>query len=186
MIDPTRFLVRRLTTPELTAREVEVIRGLLEAAFGTDEDERFTEVDWAHVVGGIHFVLELDGAIAAHAAVVARVLHVGETPLRTGYVEAVATATDHQGRGTGSALMTEVNAWIRDRYDLGALGTGRHHFYERLGWETWDGPSRVRTADGPRRTAEDDGYILVLRMPTSPPLDLTQPITCDWREGDVW
>ena len=82
--------------------------------------------------------------------------------------------------------MAEVSAWIRDRYDLGALGTGRHHFYERIGWQTWRGPSWVQTADGPRRTAEDDGYILVLPTPTSPPLDLTLPITCDWREGDVW
>ena len=53
--------MRRLATPELTAREVEVIRALLEAAFGTDEDERFTEADWVHAEGGVHFVLELDG-----------------------------------------------------------------------------------------------------------------------------
>lgn len=186
MIEAARFRVRRLATPELTAPELAVIRALLDTAFGTHEDERFTEPDWQHAVGGVHFVLDLDGEILAHAAVVERGIHVGGRPARTGYVEAVATSVDHQGRGAGSALMTEVNAWIRDRYELGVLGTGRHHFYERLGWETWRGPSFVRTEAGLRRTVDEDGYILVLRTPSSPSFELTESISCEWREGDVW
>jgi aminoglycoside 2'-N-acetyltransferase I len=186
VIEPARFGVRHLTTPELIEPEVEVIRALLDAAFGTDEDERFTEADWQHAVGGVHFVLELDGEIVGHGAVVERELEVGGRPLRTGYVEAVATATDRQGRGAGSALMGDVTAWIRDGYELGALGTGRHHFYERLGWETWRGPAFVRTGEGPRRTPDEEGYLLVLRTPTSPPFDLAESISCEWREGDVW
>jgi aminoglycoside 2'-N-acetyltransferase I len=186
MIEPAWFRVRRLSTPELTGHEIEVIRALLDAAFGTDEDERFMEADWQHAVGGVHFVLDLDGRIVAHAAVVDRQIEVRGRLLRTGYVEAVATAVDLQGRGAGSALLADVTAWIRDRYELGALGTGRHHFYERLGWETWRGPSFVRTDVGPCRTPDDDGYILVLRTSTSPPLDLTESISCEWREGDVW
>ncbi|MGZ6267258.1 MAG: GNAT family N-acetyltransferase, partial [Candidatus Limnocylindrales bacterium] len=65
-------------------------------------------------------------------------------------------------------------------------GTGRHHFYERLGWRTWTGPSCVRTAAGLLPTPDDDGYILVLATPSSPPLDLSAAIECDWRPGDVW
>jgi aminoglycoside 2'-N-acetyltransferase I len=186
VIEPARFRVRRLTTPELTMPEVELVRALLDAAFGTDEDERFTEADWQHAVGGVHFVLDLDGEIVAHAAVVERDIQIGGRPLRTGYVEAVATASDLQGRGAGSALMLDVTGWIRDRFELGALGTGRHHFYERLGWETWRGRAFVRIEQGSRRTPDDEGYILVLRTPTSPPFDLTESISCDWREGDVW
>ena len=186
MIEAARFRVRRLPTGELTAPELAIIRALLDAAFGTDEDERFTEADWQHAVGGVHFVLDLDGEILAHAAVVEREIHVGGRPARTGYVEAVATAVGQQGRGAGSALMADVNEWIRDRYELGTLGTGRHHFYERLGWETWRGPSFVRTEAGPRRTVDEDGYILVLRTPTSPSFELTESISCEWREGDVW
>jgi aminoglycoside 2'-N-acetyltransferase I len=186
MIDPARLHLRRLTTPELDADEIAVIRALLDAAFGTDKDERFMEADWQHAVGGTHFVLELDRVIIAHAAVVDRNLHVGDQALATGYVEAVATDVAQQGRGAGSALMADVTAWIRDRYELGALGTGRHRFYERLGWETWRGPSSVRTPDALRRTPDDDGYILVLRTPRSPSFDRTEPISCEWREGDVW
>lgn len=137
-------------------------------------------------MGGIHFVLELDGEIVAYASVVERVLHVDDRPLRTGYVEAVATAPVHQGKGHGTRVMRAVNAHIRDRFELGALDTGSHRFYERLGWLRWRGPSSVRTASGERRTPEEDGYIMVLPTPSSPRLELTAPISCDWREGDVW
>lgn len=186
LIDPARIRLRRLATPALTAAEVASIRALLDDAFGPDDDDRFTEADWDHALGGWHFVLELDGRIVAHASVVEREIRVGERPLRTGYVEAVATARAEQGRGLGSRLLAEVTAWIGDHCELGALGTGRHRFYERLGWQTWAGPSFVQRPDGRRRTPDEDGYILVLRTPASPPFDLSGPITCDWRVGDVW
>lgn len=185
-VERSRLHLRRLATTELTAPEVAAIRALLDEAFGLDEEERFTDADWDHAVGGLHFVTDLDGQIVAHASVVEREIHVGDRPLRTGYVEAVATAVERQGVGIGSMLMADVTAWIRERYQLGVLGTGRHHFYERLEWQTWVGPSFVRTADGTHRTPDEDGYILVLRTPTSPPFELTEPISCDWRPGDVW
>lgn len=178
--------LRRLRTEELTTREVDAIRKLLDSAFGPNEEDRFTEDDWRHALGGLHFVLDLDGEVAAHAAVVARVLQVGGRPLRTGYVEAVATAPSRQGIGLGTRVMRKVGSHVSERYELGALGTGSHHFYQRLGWVTWAGPSSVRTPDGERRTPQDDGYIMVLRTPSSPPLDLTSPISCEWRPGDVW
>ena len=178
--------LRRVATRDLTAAERAAIRELLVTAFGPDEDERFGDDDWEHALGGVHFVLDLDGVIVSHASVVERELHVGGRPLRTGYVEAVGTAVERQGAGFGSLVMADVSAHIRDGFELGALGTGRHHFYERLGWLTWQGPAFVRTPDGPRRTPDEEGYILVLTTPTSPPLDLTQTISCDWRPGDVW
>jgi aminoglycoside 2'-N-acetyltransferase I len=178
--------VRRLPTQDLTPSEIASIRALMVAAFGTDEEDAFTDDDWEHAVGGVHFILEVDGEIAAHASVVERELHVGGLPLRTGYVEAVATAPARQGTGLGSLLMSEVNAYIRDGFELGALGTGRHRFYGRQGWRTWTGPSAVRTADGERPTPDDAGYIMVLATQTSPPLDLSAAITCEWRPGDVW
>jgi aminoglycoside 2'-N-acetyltransferase I len=177
--------VRRLLTVDLTPSEVQAIRTLLWEAFGPGEDG-MTEDDWQHALGGTHFLVETDGLIVAHAAVVEREIHVAGRPLRTGYVEAVATAPDRQGAGVGSRLMTDVDAFIRDGFELGVLGTGRHGFYQRLGWQTWAGPSSVRTADGQRPTPDDDGYLLVLATPSSPPLDVNAPISCEWREGDVW
>ena len=160
------------------------MRGLLWAAFVGQEE--FTEEDWEHALGGTHVVAEDDGRIVAHASVVARTLHIGDTPLRTGYVEAVATATDQQGTGLGTRVMKEIGSVIREGFELGALGTGAHHFYERLGWETWSGRAFVRAAAGLERTPDEEGYIMVLRTPATPPLDEGAPIICDWRPGDVW
>ena len=82
----------------------------------------------------------------------------------------------------------EVGRVIGEGYELGALGDGSGipGFYQRLGWETWQGPTWVAGPDGPERTAEEDGSILVLRTPATGELDLAGPITCDWRAGDVW
>jgi aminoglycoside 2'-N-acetyltransferase I len=178
--------LRVIPTTDLVRAEIVAIRDIMTAAFGDDDDERFTDDDWAHAVGGVHVILDLDDRILTHAAVIERELHVAGRPLRTGYVEAVATIPDRQGRGFGSTVMVEVNRIIRERYELGALGTGRHHFYERLGWLRWAGPSYVRTGGGQRRTPDDDGYILVLSTPATPPLDLAAPLSCEWRPGDVW
>lgn len=163
-----------------------MIRGLLWSAFAEDEHGAFTEDDWRHSIGGIHFVLDVDSTIVSHASVVERELHVNGTPIRTGYVEAVATATDLQRRGYGTSVMREVSEYISDNFDLGALGTGSQGFYERLGWQIWHGPSYVRTANGLERTADDDGFILVHQTASSPALDLAAPISCEWRPGDVW
>ena len=156
------------------------------AAFGPDEEERFGDDDWDHALGGVHFVLEADGEIVSHASVVERELHLDGNPVRTGYVEAVGTAVDRQGAGFGSMVIADVTSYIRERFELGALGTGRHHFYERLGWLTWKGPAFVRTAEGLSRTPDEEGYVLVLQTPSSPPFDLAASISCEWRPGDVW
>ena len=128
----------------------------------------------------------VDGEIVCHAAVVERELWMNDRPLRTGFVEAVATNPDRQGQGLGSLVMGQVNAIIRDGFELGALGTGSNGFYERLGWVTWQGPTFVRTVAGLQRTPDEDGGIMVLETPTSPTLDLRASISCDWRPGDVW
>jgi aminoglycoside 2'-N-acetyltransferase I len=177
--------VRSVSSQELTGREIEQIRELLTVAFDS-QDDGFADSDWEHAVGGRHFLLEIDGALHAHAAVVPRELDVDGRRLRTGYVEAVAVAPPQQRKGRGAQIMHAVNAYINESYELGALSTGRSAFYERLGWQVWKGPTFVRTAHGLERTAEDDGDILVLPTASSPPLDLSAPISCEWRPGDVW
>ena len=157
------------------------------AAFADDQHGGFTEADWQHAVGGAHFVLEADGVIVSHAAVVERDLHVAQRPLRAAYVEAVATDPARQGQGFGSEVMRAVGDYIdRAGFELAALGTGSQGFYERLGWRTWRGPSAVRTTEGEQPTPDEDGYIMVRLTPHSPALDWAAPISCEWRPGDVW
>ena len=178
--------LRRVPWDQLTPDEVAAIRALMGVAFGDDEEERFDDDDWAHTIGGVHVMLDVDGVIVAHASVVEREIHVAGRPLRTGYVEAVATDPAWQGRGLGTRVMTEVGEMVAAGCDLGVLGTGVHHFYERLGWRTWRGPAFVRTPEGDRRTPDEEGYIMVLATPSTPTLTWTDPISCDWRPGDVW
>jgi aminoglycoside 2'-N-acetyltransferase I len=177
--------LRRLETERLTGYQVEAIRSLLTAAFAGD-GEGFSDEDWAHAVGGMHFLLTRDDALVAHAAVIARELHIGDRPVQSGYVEAVATAGPHQGTGLGSQVMTDVAGFIEERFELGALSAAAPHFYERLGWLRWRGETWVRTEAGSVRTPDDDGGILVLPVAGFAVPDVTLPISCEWRPGDVW
>src|SRR5687768_3728265 len=130
------------------------------AAFG---DGGFAEEDWQHTFGGRR-VLAMDGEVpVGHAAVVSRLLHVGERPLRTGYVEGVATAPDRHGTGVGSAVMSAAADIVRADHEMGALSTSRHTFYGRLGWERWLGATYVRDGANLIRTADEDDGVMVLR-----------------------
>jgi aminoglycoside 2'-N-acetyltransferase I len=124
--------------------------------------------------------------VISHASMVERTLvYVGQ-PLQVGYVEAVATVAAHRHKGYGSMVMRRVSELIVERYALGALSTGTHALYERLGWQRWRGPTFVDGPRGRERTADEDGGIMVFRTPRSPHLDLDGAIVCDWRTGAVW
>ena len=161
---------------------------MLFAAAWPDPEEDFDDHDWQHALGGTHVLRLRDSQILAHASVVPRTLHVGGIPILTGYVEAVATLPEFQRHGHGTAVMRSIDAIIESDYELGALGTGAFHFYERLGWQRWRGPTAVRMPNGGVvRTPAEDGYIMVLRTPATPAdLDLAMSISCEWRAGDVW
>ena len=162
---------------------LEAVRAFTFAAFGG----RFDEHDWEHAYGG-HRVVVLDSEVpVAAAAVVPRELMVGEASYAAGYVEAVATAPGHDRQGLGSVVMASVGDLVRSRYELGALSTSRHTFYERLGWERWRGATYVRL-DGGRleRTPDEDDGLMVLRCAATGQLDLTASISCEARAGDDW
>lgn len=171
-----------LTTSELDRDLLTQLRPLLDAAFEGD----FSETDWTHACGGHHVLALEEDRILAHAAVVPRRLTAGDRPLRTGYVEAVATVAEARHRGVGSRAMGEIDRLVRTGFELGALATGVHPFYEHLGWERWRGPTYAPGPDGPVRTAEDDDAVMVLRVGPSAGLDLTLPLRCDTRPGSAW
>lgn len=175
---------RIVSTEDLTDEEVLVLRELLDAAWESEPDD-FTEEDWRHAIGGVHFLLEEGGTILAHASVVPRELHTNGHELRTGYVEAVGTHPEHRRQGHASALLGEVAAHLDRDFQLGALG-GDPRFYEPLGWRVWQGPTHVRIDEGLVRTPEEDGSVLVRFTPSTPLLDLGAPISCEWRPGEVW
>ena len=177
-------MLRTATTAELTPEDLAALREMVFEAFGG----RFDEHDWEHALGGVHVLVVEDGEPVAHGSVVPRVLVAGGLEVHTGYVEGVATRGDRRGLGLATAVMREVGRVVKEGYELGALADGTRipGFYQRLGWETWPGPTFVAGPEGPERTEDDDGGILVLRTPATAGLELTGPLVCDWRAGDVW
>jgi aminoglycoside 2'-N-acetyltransferase I len=178
--------LRTEQTEELEPQRLEELTALCEAAFG----EPFAAV-WERVGPGLHVMAEVGGRAVAHAMIVDRRLYAGhemDLALDVGYVENVATLPSAQGSGHGASVMREVGRIINQEYQLGALATGSSAFYERLGWEAWAGPTFVRTADGELlRSAHQDGHVMVLRTPRTPPgLSLQLPIAVDWRAEEPW
>ena len=175
--------VRTFRAPEADDRLLEEIHALLLGAFPGD----FSDEDWAHALGGTYVVaFDPDGTVVAHAAVVPRALEVDGASLTTGYMEAVAARVDRQGEGLGTLVMQQAAELLLGHFQLGGLCTGSQGFYQRLGWERWQGETFVRARSGLHRTADADDALMVLRLPPTATLDLGAPISCEWRTGDVW
>jgi aminoglycoside 2'-N-acetyltransferase I len=177
-------VIRVVPSAALSAAEWSTLTELCMAAFNEDWDGY-----WGAIGPGVHVIAEqAERGIVAHAAIVDRLLYPGDAVLRSGYVEAVAVAPDLQRRGLGTKVMDVIDDMVDAGYELGALGTGSHRFYTRLGWITWLGPTLIREPDGSlQRSPDEDGDILVRLTPRTPPgLDLSSPIAVDWRPGEVW
>jgi aminoglycoside 2'-N-acetyltransferase I len=174
--------IRLCPTADLDAPARAAIRALLDTAFRGD----FSDDDWAHALGGTHAIVEAAGQVVAHASIVPRSLDIGRSRVRAGYVEAVAVLPALQGTGLGTQVIRALGEVIAQEFDLGALSTGEWHFYERLGWERWRGPTWVRFDGRLERSPDDDDSLMILRTPASPPIDLFAPLTCDARPGDPW
>lgn len=134
---------------------------------------------------GLHVVAARDGEPIGHAVVSTRWLQPGTGRLlRTAYVDAVAVSPDHQGRGIGGAVMQHLATAIGD-YEIACLETDRQGFYERLGWEEWRGPLGGRSEDGLVPTPEQEG-IMVLRLSSTPALDLDEQLTVEANRHRIW
>jgi aminoglycoside 2'-N-acetyltransferase I len=134
---------------------------------------------------GVHVIGRFEGHIVSHAMWVARALQPGRrTPLRTAYVEAVATKRRFQHRGFASQILRHLAQEIQS-YELGALSPSDDAFYARLGWELWHGPLFIRTDAGLDPTPEES--VMILRLEHTPAdLDPNEPLSAEWRTGELW
>jgi aminoglycoside 2'-N-acetyltransferase I len=181
---PAQASIRVVPSGALSTVEWSALTDLCVAAFNEDWDGY-----WDSIGPGVHVIAEVpERGIVAHAAIVDRLLYPGDATLRAGHVEAVAVAPDLQRRGLGARVMEVIDGMIDEGYELGALGTGSHAFYARLGWVIWRGPTWIRERDGRlERSPDEDGDIMIRLTPTTPAgLDLSLPIAVDWRPGEVW
>ena len=183
MIHPPRWPleVAVLTSAELPAELRASLVDLCSRAYEEDFEPYFELLsDATHLVGSV------DGRLAAHAAWVERELRsppIG--PMRTAYVEAVATLPEWQGRGFASTLLSRIPDLVTG-YDLAALAPSSEAFYARLGWERWQGPLSYRQPDETVVSTPEE-VVMIYRLPLTPEtLDPTAPLSTDWRPGEVW
>ena len=170
-----------IPSTDLSARTLDEILTLCDRAYAEDLRETFRTF-----AGPVHVLAIAHGVVVSHALWVTRWLAPGgRTPLRTAYVEAVATDPDEQGRGFASAVMRRLVREVAG-FELAALcpSDGGQPLYARLGWETWTGPLSIR--HGPRVTDTSDESIMIHRLPRTPALDLRDPMSAEWRPGELW
>jgi aminoglycoside 2'-N-acetyltransferase I len=131
-----------------------------------------------------HILARRKGILISHALWMPRWLQPKDLPpLRTAYVEAVATEEAYRGRGYATAVMQRLAQEIRD-FELGGLSPAEQGLYLRLGWELWRGPLFIRTAGELMPTPDE--VVMILRLPQTPNLDLDATLSAEWREGELW
>ncbi len=163
----------------LTKTQRAEILALCNRAFREDLTPFFrTITDATHVVG------TLGDKLISHALWITRWLQCNDNPpLRTAYVELVATDPDFQRRGFATAVMQRLVCEIVD-FDLAALSPAIPDFYLKLGWVFWRGPLFIRSPEGLIPTPEES--VMVLHLTQTPRLDLEAPLSAEWREGELW
>ncbi|MBY0491943.1 MAG: GNAT family N-acetyltransferase [Gemmatimonadaceae bacterium] len=164
----------------LTATQRDAVVALCTAAYEEPFAAYLTDIG-----PGVHLLGTVDGQLVSHLMWVPRTLYLdGGRPLETAYVEAVATQPAEQGKGYATRLMRAVPALV-EAFDLAALSPSDEAWYARLGWEMWRGPLSVRDAGGVVETPDEE--VMILRLPKTPAgLNVSAPLACDWRPGEVW
>jgi GNAT superfamily N-acetyltransferase len=133
---------------------------------------------------GEHLLGTRAGVLASHLMWVTRSLQpLGMPPLRTAYVELVATAPEMQGHGYATQLLEAFPRYVGD-HDLAALSPATEGLYVHLGWRVWRGPLAVRHEG--RLVPTPGGRVMILQLPRTPVLDDTRLLSVEWRPGEVW
>lgn len=171
--------IERVRTRNLAPRVLEQVQALCNEAYGEDLSRYFTDIG-----PGTHLLGWHGPALASHLMWVDRLLYLeGREPLRSAYVELVATRSRDLRHGYATRLMQRLPLEL-GAYDMGALSPSGTTLYQRLGWERWRGALSVRTVGGVVAAPEEE--VMVLRLPGSPAFELDEPLAVDWRPGEVW
>ena len=178
---PTRFDIRIRRTRQLDAARRAAIVELCTSAHQEDYSRLFLYLP----TDGLHFIAYFDEELVSHAVVTTRWVQPERLPiLCTAYVDAVATLPAYHRRGFGTAVMRELTASI-SAYDIACLKTDRTSFFERLGWQRWRGP-RAGRAGAKLIPTPNEQNIIVLRLASTPPLDLDRSLTIEVQAGRIW
>jgi aminoglycoside 2'-N-acetyltransferase I len=179
----TAITLEVLPTDALSAATRAEIIAVCNRAFAIQPGHDFSTL-FDFVRDSMHVLARDQRRLVAHACWAVRSLQPqGLRPLRTAYVDAVATEPAFQRRGIGSAVMQRLDLESAG-CELQALSTDdAAGFYERLGWELWQGPKAGRTAHGLQPTTD---IVMIRRTATTPALDVTSLLVADDRGGTPW
>jgi len=168
-----------IPTDQLSKRERAAVVDLCSRAYEEDYEPYLVTFE-----GAVHILGNFDGKLVSHTLWITRWLQMGNgLLLRTAYVEAVATDENYRGRGFATAVMERLAKEITG-FEVGALCPAETSLYSRLGWVFWQGPLFHRK-DG-ILIPDPEERVMILRLPHTPTLDLSQPISVEWRTGEIW
>jgi aminoglycoside 2'-N-acetyltransferase I len=175
----TSLVIERIPSIALSLKLAGAVRSLCDSAYDTATEPYFDSLG-----PGEHLLGMQSGELVSHLMWVTRWLQpAGLRPLRTAYVEMVATAPASQRRGYASALLQHFVPLVSD-YELAALCPAAEGLYRRLGWHFWRGPLSARKGSHVVPTPEE--LVMILTLPRTPTLDFDAPLSVEWRAGEVW
>jgi hypothetical protein len=180
----TTTSVEMRRTEDIDTETRQAIVDLCNAAHETDAFNRLFK--YFIPSGGRHFLGRIDGRIVSHAVVTTRGVQSPPGPvLRTAFVDAVSTLPAFQHRGASTAVMSRLGKEIDD-YEIGCLQTDLVGFYEQTGWEPWRGALGGREEDGSVTLTPEQRGVMVLRLPSTPELDLDSLLTIERQPDRIW
>lgn len=174
-------VLRTLASRDLTDTERGELLSLCAAAYDEDLSAYLLQIG-----PGTHVFATIKGVLVSHAMWVTRWLQQpSRPPLRTAYVELVATRPSHERRGLASRVLRQLVHELPSRFDIAALSPTTSAVYLRLGWRFWEGPLFVRLETGALEPSPEE-RIMVLDLHGRPPIDTTTQLSIEWRPGEVW
>ena len=175
----TSLVIEHIGSAALTPKLADAVRSLCDAAYNTATAPFFEALG-----AGEHLLGLRDGELVSHLMWVMRWLQpAGQAPLRTAYVEMVATVPEAQRLGYASTLLEQFVPLVGG-YDVAALCPATDSLYGRLGWQFWRGPLSARRDGQVLPTLEE--RVMILRLVQTPALDLDLPLSVEWRPGEIW
>lgn len=153
----------------------------------------FDEAPWDQykfMQDATHIVAILDNQIVSHALWTDRVFTIDDITSHVAYIEYVTTDHKLRGKGLASELLKYlINTLIKLNYDLAALQPEDEAFYQKIGWETWQGSLYINH-DKSIDFSEDVQIMLYpLNNQLSDKVSSSSKnnlIYSDWREGEIW
>jgi aminoglycoside 2'-N-acetyltransferase I len=183
-MSPLSESVRVFTSEELAAAGLR--QAVVDLCVAAHEMDEFRDMFTKYFPSGARHFLAYDrDTLVSHAIVSTRGVQPEGLPiLPTAFVDAVSTLPSRQNEGYGTATMQRLAETISE-YKIGCLQTDRMSFYAPLGWQEWRGPLAGRSDDGLIPTPEQRG-VMVLRLPTTPELDLDSLLTIERQPHRIW